>query len=181
MLELIETNQIVLAGIVLLIAFVAWWLWGRSKPTPTRREYTDVLSEGAAPAERNNALISAPSAAALVTPPPGVGTMAGIGEIVAHAAAEEVAEAVPVPVPVVASGDDLGRIKGIGPKLKALLTSLGVTTYAQIASWTDEDIARIDAQLGSFAGRARRDNWVEQARLLASGDAAAYEAKFGKI
>lgn len=179
MLELIETNQIVLAGIVLLIAFVAWWLWGRSKPTPTKREYTDVLSEGAAPAERNNALISAPSAAALVTPPPGVGTMAGIGEIVAHAAAEEVADA--APVPVVASGDDLGRIKGIGPKLKALLTSLGVTSYAQIASWTDEDIARIDAQLGSFAGRARRDNWVEQARLLASGDAAAYEAKFGKI
>lgn len=179
MLELIETNQIVLAGIVLLIAFVAWWLWGRSKPKPTKREYTDVLSEGAAPAERNNALISAPSAAALVTPPPGVGTMAGIGEIVAHAAAEEVADA--APVPVVVSGDDLGRIKGIGPKLKALLTSLGVTTYAQIASWTDEDIARIDAQLGSFAGRARRDNWVEQARLLASGDAAAYEAKFGKI
>lgn len=177
MLELIETNQIVLAGIVLLIAFVAWWLWGRTRPAPAKREYTDVLSEGAAPAERNNALISAPSAAALVTPPPGVGTMAGIGEIVAHAAAEEVAEAVPVGT----SGDDLGRIKGIGPKLKALLTSLGVTTYAQIASWTDEDIARIDAQLGSFAGRARRDNWVEQARLLASGDAAAYEAKFGKI
>jgi len=179
MLELIETNQLVLAGIVLLIAFVAWWLWGRSKPAPTKREYTDVLSEGAAPAERNNALIAAPSAAAMVTPPPGVGTMAGIGEIVAHAAAEEVAEA--APVAGAPAGDDLGRIKGVGPKLKALLTSLGVTSYAQIAAWTDEDIARIDAQLGSFAGRAARDNWVEQAKLLASGDAAAYEAKFGKI
>jgi len=174
MLELIETNQLVLAGIVLLIAFVAWWLWGRSKPAPTKREYTDVLSEGAAPAERNNALIAAPSAAAMVTPPPGVGTMAGIGEIVAHAAAEEVAEAAP-------AGDDLGRIKGVGPKLKALLTSLGVTSYAQIAAWSDEDVARIDAQLGSFAGRATRDSWVEQAKLLASGDAASYEAKFGKI
>lgn len=178
MLEMIEANQIVLAGIVLLIAFVAWWLWGRSKPAPTRREYTDVLSEGAAPAERNSALIAAPSAAALVTPPPGVGTMAGIGEIVAHAAAEEVAVAAAVAAP---SGDDLGRIKGVGPKLKALLASLGVTSYAQIAAWDDADIAGIDAQLGSFAGRATRDNWVEQARLLASGDAAAYEAKFGKI
>lgn len=178
MLEMIEANQIVLAGIVLLIAFVAWWLWGRSKPAPARREYTDVLSEGAAPAERNSALIAAPSAAALVTPPPGVGTMAGIGEIVAHAAAEEVAVAAAVAAP---SGDDLGRIKGVGPKLKALLASLGVTSYAQIAAWDDADIARIDAQLGSFAGRATRDNWVEQARLLASGDAAAYEAKFGKI
>lgn len=179
MLEMIEANQLVLAGIVLLIAFVAWWLWGRSKPAPARREYTDVLSEGAAPAERNSALIAAPSAAALVTPPPGVVTMAGIGEIVAHAAAEEVADA--APVIAASSGDDLGRIKGVGPKLKALLASLGVTSYAQIAAWDDADIARIDAQLGSFAGRATRDNWVEQARLLASGDAAAYEAKFGKI
>ncbi|MFM6829196.1 MAG: hypothetical protein ACKOVA_02490 [Novosphingobium sp.] len=176
MLELIETNQIVLAGIVLLVAFVVWWLWGRTKPAPTKRDYTDVLSEGAAPAERNSALIAAPSAAALVTPPPGVGTMAGIGEIVAIAAADEIAEAQPA-----LGGDDLGRIKGVGPKLKALLTSLGVSSYAQIAGWTDEDIARIDAQLGSFAGRATRDNWVEQARLLASGDTAAYEAKFGKV
>lgn len=173
MLELIETNHLVWAGIVLLIAVVVWWMWGRSKAAPAKREYTDVLSEGAAPAERNNALIAAPSAAALVTPPPGAGAMAGIGEIVAQAA-EEVSQ------PATA-GDDLSRIKGVGPKLKALLTSLGVTSFAQIAGWSDEDIARIDAQLGSFAGRAVRDNWVEQARLLASGDAAAYEAKFGKI
>ena len=181
MLEMIESNQIVLAGIVLLIVFVAWWLWGRSRRVPTKRDYTDVLSEGSAPAARNSALIDAPSAAAMVVPPPGVGTMAGIGEIVALAATEEVrAAAVPTDV-APAGGDDLGRIKGVGPKLKALLGSLGVTSYAQIAAWTNEDIARIDAQLGSFAGRATRDNWVEQARLLASGDAAAYEAKFGKI
>ncbi|KPF93276.1 hypothetical protein IP81_03335 [Novosphingobium sp. AAP83] len=166
MLELIETNHLVWAGIVLLIAVVVWWMWGRSKAAPAKREYTDVLSEGAAPATRNNALIAAPSAV----------TMAGVGEIVAHAATDEVAEAAPV-----GAGDDLSRIKGVGPKLKALLASLGVTSFAQIAGWSDEDIARIDAQLGSFAGRAVRDNWVEQAKLLASGDAAAYEAKFGKI
>lgn len=184
MLQSLESNQILLAGIVLVVAFVVWWVWGRSKPTPNKREYTDVLSEGAAPAARNNALIDAPSAAALVTPPPGVGTMAGVGEVVAAAAAEEIVEAAPAPAPAptpAAAGDDLGRIKGVGPKLKALLASIGVTTYAQIAAWTDEDIAKIDAQLGSFAGRATRDNWVEQAKLLASGDTAAYEAKFGKV
>lgn len=193
MLELIETNQIVLAAVVLLALFVAWWLWGRSKPEASRREYTDVLSEGAAPAARNNALIDAPSAAALVTPLPGAEMMAGAAEVVAAAAAEEVIEAEahqPVAQPVVppvaapspvAGGDDLGRIKGVGPKLKALLASLGVNSFAQIAAWSDEDIARIDAQLGTFAGRARRDNWVEQAKLLSSGDTAAYEAKFGKL
>lgn len=182
-MQMFEANQALLAGIVLLVVFVVWWVWGRTKPAPKKREYTDVLSEGAEKAARNNALIDAPSAAAMVTPPPvvipspGAGTLAGIGEVVAAAATVEIADAVPV-VPV---GDDLGRIKGVGPKLKALLTSLGVTSYAQIAAWTEEDIAKINAQLGTFAGRPTRDNWVEQAKLLAGGDKAAYEAKFGKV
>ena len=90
----------------------------------------------------------------------------------------------PAPVPETAAaeeGDDLRRIKGVGPKLVALLHSLGVTRYAQIAAWSTEDLARIDAQLGAFQGRPQRDNWIEQARLLESGDRASYEAKFGKL
>ncbi|MFC6911622.1 hypothetical protein ACFQGS_22935 [Novosphingobium lubricantis] len=108
--------------------------------------------------------------------------MAGLGEVVAAAAQEEVEAAVAQPPATPdAPFDDLARIKGVGPKLKALLGSLGVTSFAQIAAWTDDDIARVDAQLGNFAGRPVRDNWVEQARLLASGDTAAYEARFGKV
>lgn len=78
-------------------------------------------------------------------------------------------------------GDDLLRLKGVGPKLKTLLASLGVTSFAQIAAWTDADIAGIDAQLGSFKGRPIRDQWVDQARYLASGDVAGFEAKYGKL
>lgn len=77
--------------------------------------------------------------------------------------------------------DDLTRIKGLGPKLKAQLQELGVTSIAQIAAWDDAEIDRIDAQLGRFQGRIRRDDWPAQARLLTSGDTAAYEAKFGKL
>ena len=73
------------------------------------------------------------------------------------------------------------RIKGLGPKLVTLLGSLGVTRYEQIAAWNDADLDDLDTKLGAFAGRPRRDNWVEQASLLASGDTAAYEAKFGKL
>ena len=91
----------------------------------------------------------------------------------------------PVPAPVTppASGnaDDLTRIKGVGPKLADLLASLGVHSFAQIADWTDADIDRIDAQLGRFEGRIRRDSWVEQATLLARDDTAAYEARFGRL
>jgi predicted flap endonuclease-1-like 5' DNA nuclease len=77
--------------------------------------------------------------------------------------------------------DDLRRIKGVGPKLVALLHGMGITRYHQISLWTAEDIARIDAQLGTFAGRIERDSWVEQAKFLAAGDTAGFEGKFGKL
>ena len=77
--------------------------------------------------------------------------------------------------------DDLTRIKGLGPKLEAQLRDLGVTSLAQIAAWDDADVERIDAQLGRFQGRIHRDNWREQAQLLAAGDRQAYEDRFGKL
>lgn len=77
--------------------------------------------------------------------------------------------------------DDLSRLKGVGPKLKTQLTALGVTRFAQIAAWTDADIATIDAQLGSFRGRPVRDQWVDQAKYLASGDVAGFEIKYGRV
>ncbi len=88
----------------------------------------------------------------------------------------------PAPVLFASSGpDDLSRIKGLGPKLQALLPTLGVTSFAQIAAWSDADLGQIDSQLGVFAGRPQRDNWIEQAKLLAAGDAAGFEAQFGKL
>jgi len=109
--------------------------------------------------------------------------MAGLGEIVAVAAQDEVEMQAAGKTGASASGtaDDLRKIKGVGPKLVTLLGSLGVTSYAQIAGWSEDDLDRIDAQLGGFAGRPRRDGWVEQARLLAAGDTKGYEAKFGKL
>ncbi|MDV5825403.1 hypothetical protein [Sphingobium naphthae] len=80
-----------------------------------------------------------------------------------------------------AAPDDLLRLKGVGPKLKALLIDLGVTRYAQIAAWSDADIAAIDARLGNFKGRPVRDQWVDQAKYLAAGDTAGFEAKYGKL
>lgn len=92
----------------------------------------------------------------------------------------------PIPVsPAVAAvtdePDDLLRLKGVGPKLKALLVELGVTRYAQVAAWGDADIAAIDAKLGNFKGRPVRDQWVDQAKYLAAGDIAGFEAKYGKL
>ena len=85
------------------------------------------------------------------------------------------------PAPAASDGDNLLRIKGVGPKIVDLLAGLGVTRFDQIAAWDDSEIERIDGQLGRFQGRIRRDEWVEQARFLAADDTAGYEARFGRL
>lgn len=77
--------------------------------------------------------------------------------------------------------DNLLLIKGLGPKLNTMLKDLGVTQFSQIAGWSSADIAQIDSKLGAFAGRIARDNFVDQARLLARGDIAGFEATYGKL
>lgn len=94
-----------------------------------------------------------------------------------EAAADEVIEAAPEPVREVGAAlqlepvapatfaDDLTRLNGIGPKLAASLAERGVTTFAQIAAWTAEDLAAVDKDL-KLLGRAERDAWVAQAKAL---------------
>jgi len=79
------------------------------------------------------------------------------------------------------AGDQLTLLKGLGPKAASRLGELGVTRFDQIAAWDDNDVAAIDAQMGTFKGRIARDRWVQQARLLARGEREAFEAQFGKI
>ena len=62
--------------------------------------------------------------------------------------------------------DNLKLIVGIGPVLERMLHQLGITTFRQIAGWTERDIDEIDAKLPEFPGRIRRDEWVVQARAL---------------
>lgn len=69
MLQLIEANWPLVAGAVAVLLLLAVLLLRSRTKTPERREFNDVLSEGAAPAQRNTALIDAPPAAAIVPPP----------------------------------------------------------------------------------------------------------------
>ena len=87
----------------------------------------------------------------------------------------------PAAVALTPASDDLSRIKGLGPKLQTLLPTLGLSTYAQIAALSEADLVKLDTQLGPFAGRPARDGWVEQAKYLAAGDVAGFEARFGKV
>jgi len=72
--------------------------------------------------------------------------------------------------------DDLKQIKGVGPKLEAMLNRMGVFHFDQIASWRAPEVTWVDENLEGFKGRVSRDNWVDQAKLLASGG----ETEFSK-
>ena len=72
--------------------------------------------------------------------------------------------------------DDLKQIKGIGAKMEELCNRLGFWHFDQIAAWSAEEVAWVDANLEGFKGRVTRDTWVEQARVLAGGG----ETEFSK-
>ncbi|MGC3940620.1 50S ribosomal protein L21 [Roseobacter sp. EG26] len=67
-----------------------------------------------------------------------------------------------------AGADDLKKLSGVGPALEKKLIEGGVTSFAQIAAWTEEDVAAMDEKL-SFKGRIEREGWIEQAKELAKG------------
>lgn len=211
MVEMIQSNWLAFLLVVIVAVLIAVWLIARPKKPRDRSYRPDVLDEGVAPAQRNQAFIDAPPASAgrpahEHEPPAVPDTLGGAGIAVGAAAlmAEEEheeaeasrhmqedqmpetprdAQAVAAAVKMHDEGttDDLLRIKGVGPKLAELLSSMGISRYDQIAAWSDSDVQEIDSQMGRFAGRIERDDWRTQARYLASGDTASYEEKFGKL
>jgi large subunit ribosomal protein L21 len=67
-----------------------------------------------------------------------------------------------------AGSDDLKKLSGVGPALEKKLLAAGVTTFAQIASWSDADVAEMDEKV-SLKGRIEREGWIAQAADLAKG------------
>jgi large subunit ribosomal protein L21 len=141
-----------------LIHFVKRRRKHSSQRTKGHRQYltlvriTDILAEGADKT--------------------GVKAALGAGSAVAVAAAPAAAAAAPKKAakakaaPAAAGADDLKTLSGVGPALEKKLLEAGITSFAQIAAWTDADIAKMDEKL-SFKGRIQREGWVEQAKELA--------------
>ena len=69
-------------------------------------------------------------------------------------------------VPIEGPPDDLTLIKGIGPVNRRKLNQHGITRFVQIAAWTSEDVAAVEAYL-EFDGRIAREDWIGQAKRLA--------------
>jgi len=112
---------------------------------------------------------SAAANAAVPAPPP---VTAGVAPDPARPAALETARD--------GQPDNLKMIKGVGPKLEALLHGMGFYHFDQIAAWSDAEIAWVDQNLKGFKGRVSRDGWVEQARTLAQGGETAFSSRVKK-
>jgi len=64
------------------------------------------------------------------------------------------------------TADDLKKVKGIGPQMEATLNEIGIYTFAQVARMTAKEYDLLDSITGSFPGRAQRDDWAGQAKVL---------------
>ncbi len=162
-------NHYIIGAAVALIALLCIWLVLRWRANAPVQKSADPNRPRLEPRKPDIVLASAADFSATKS------------ETVPASAASDRPRIAPAVEPTSGPADDLRRIKGLGPKLAAILGDLGVTRFDQIAAWSDADIAEIDAHLGQFAGRITRDAWVEQAAFLARGDEDGFKARFGAL
>jgi len=149
------TTSLLIVGIALIVLGVGGWLimvrpWERFDDLKTPHY---AGHDAHAPAEE-----AAPVAEVKAAP-------------VTEAKAVPAEEAAPVPA-APAAPDDLTLIEGIGPKSAAALNESGITTFAQVAAMTAEQLEQAVKERGvRLVGNAA--NWPQQAALAAAGDFAA--------
>jgi large subunit ribosomal protein L19 len=68
------------------------------------------------------------------------------------------------------AADDVGRINGVGLKVKEAMAAEGITSLNQIAEMSDDAIFALDEKLG-LKGRTKKENWVQQAKDILAGKA----------
>jgi len=127
---------------------------------------TDILEKGADKSGVKAAVGGAGFAAAAAAAAPKKAKKAAAKPAAKAEAKAEPKNAAPKKAAAKSDGDDLKQLSGVGPALEKKLHEAGVTTFAQIAAWTEADIAAMDEKL-SFKGRIEREGWVDQAKELA--------------
>jgi len=164
----ITTTTLVLIALfaLLAVAVIVWGTLYRRRVARDRAESEAHAVEAAPPAPEMPAELAPPPAELPTEPPP----------------AELPTE--PPPALTVAAGAPLlplTLLKGLGPKVAARFAELGYSDVQQLAVLSADEADTLADQLGPFKARLARDQWLEQARLLAAGDRAAFEARFGKL
>ena len=128
----------------------------------TRIKIAEILTDGKAPtktaADRTPKKVASAEAAPAKTAP-------AKAEKAPAPSAAPASNAKPLFTAPSGEADKLTTIKGIGPVAEKDLNEQGITTFAQIAALTDEEIASIDEAMPFSA--AQITDWREQAAELA--------------
>ena len=66
-----------------------------------------------------------------------------------------------------AGNDDLTKLDGLGPAFAKKLNEAGVTSFAQIAAWTEADLDSLNESITGLKAKAEANNWIEAAKSLA--------------
>jgi predicted flap endonuclease-1-like 5' DNA nuclease len=140
-----------------------------ARPAAPARAPSPVITEiGASPAPPPEPAVPprAPAPAKVPTPPAAPTVCAAPAAPPPAAAGAQPAK--PVPAVGIARTDALQRIRGIDAATERLLKEHEIVRYEQIATWTATEVEYIDDAL-SERGRVSRENWIEQAQVLAQG------------
>lgn len=135
-----------------------WWRW--------RYDAERILAGGdgaaAAPAKtaKAKAVRATPKAAPELAPEPAAAPLSEDGF--------EGAKPVGLTGPREGKHDDLKRIRGIGKQNEGRLHGLGIWHFDQIAGWSTDEVKWVGGYL-AFPGRIEREEWVSQAKVLATG------------
>ena len=71
----------------------------------------------------------------------------------------------PAPAPKNEGGDDLTKLKGLGKVAAEKLEAAGITTFAQIAALSEDEITTLEESVG--AGKFEKNDWIAQAKEFA--------------
>jgi predicted flap endonuclease-1-like 5' DNA nuclease len=170
---MIPVEHVIEIALLVLVAYLGGCILGYAAHGAVRRH---------AARPRLAAIVPAPaapqaSAAPPQRPPANRSAARRLAGAVERAQAEPVRAAAPtqirppdLPAPRQGQADNLRAIKGIGPKTESALNDLGIYHHDQIAAWTPGHIDWLEGRI-ALKGRIGREQWVEQAVLLATATA----------
>lgn len=149
--------------VILFLVLVLGWLLGllsRSGGGDWRRQYERERDARVAEESRIRAANERIAELERHAPPVGASTASGIG--------------------AAASGrrDDLSLIRGVGRSGETRLNEFGIMRYRDIAALSPADEAALEGRLGAEPGIIAREQWREQAELLAHGNVDEHRRRF---
>jgi NADH-quinone oxidoreductase subunit E len=152
------------------------WLGKAASATAARGKPKEPKPSKGAPADATGVTVQEARAVSKGSPKPSPAAKPTTGK----AAVGKPAKPRALKAPRKSGADNLKEIKGVGPKLEALLNKLGFYHFDQIADWTEAELAWVDDNLEGFKGRASRDGWIGQARTLTSGGQTEFSSRVKK-